>query len=490
MIFPISVICQGESRIVGRKGNVSDPDGDIVEVNFQLDQSDRITIDLIIAGNIEEGINRNYIYIIDFFEEEGVTMHTSTYPSFATVTLDKPDSKWGGAYMHSDYFPIEQDKPKTLLTNIKGSTVTITGLTADDLGQKNEFYALALSVILDEEVSIDQEIFRVVDQELSSGSTHIILVPIQTPSNHITDSSATKTQSSSDINIWSKSSVRQVTLDGKWTTSNEWADATKLNFDWGYFYIKDDEEYLYFLIDFLRPEPNMSGSHWGSIAIDTLNDKSDRVRSDDFFISVKWPVYYMMLFRNDYQGNDTGWEQVFDYMMQEHEFGFGINGTLGIGTETSISIFEEPLPESSPVKRAIYEFFIPKKIFEGRSEIGFYASTGMLLDYPETIEATLPNEAMWDDPSTWATLSFATKSQTFQTPTPNLKETPEIIPMPSDDESESSTIAPQTPTSSTPQINGVDYTPFYIIAFAIMSAGAFIAFAIYRKKNIEQRLAS
>jgi len=125
--------CLTETKINGKKGNASDPNGDIVEVDFQFVQNKTFTIKYLIEGTFTP----KYAYGIDFFAyEENRT--------FASIILGtEPNEHKRGVFL------IDQDTLKiTPLTySIQGSTLTITDLTPSQLGDRYAFHVLAKTVV-------------------------------------------------------------------------------------------------------------------------------------------------------------------------------------------------------------------------------------------------------------------------------------------------------------------------------------------------------
>jgi len=99
--------------------------------------------------------------------------------------------------------------------------------------------------------------------------------------------------------------VNPVTIDGKWTTSDEWSDTQRVSMyvaegpeSTGYLRIKNDDRYLYLLVDFVsdttpairqtRGEP----AHWSydgvSIAIDEHANEQEPTEEADLVIELLW----------------------------------------------------------------------------------------------------------------------------------------------------------------------------------------------------------
>lgn len=222
----------------------------------------------------------------------------------------------------------------------------------------------------------------------------------------------------SENEIISSLSVNPVTIDGMWTTEDEWEDAAEFSEEGAIFSIKDDEEFLYVLLDFLGDETLTTGD-LGGLSLDMQNCKADSPQVDDISAGL---VHGYPTPKNElwvFQGNGTQWTLIWRDTWETDD-------PLKI-VSASTNITENNPYSKSP--HVIYEFAIPKKLFRNMSEIGFSA-------YMEDREASgelrsqvsLPKTADYF-PISWATLSFATNVGETVTPTespttPTPTETP------------------------------------------------------------------
>ncbi|MGQ9543513.1 MAG: hypothetical protein ACUVTM_05450 [Candidatus Bathyarchaeia archaeon] len=125
-----NVKCQEYSKIDGRKGNVSDPNADILEVNFQLLENRTFIIRYVIAGNFDL---KRYIYGINLYD---YGVNQTLYP-IANIILGTFEQKKGVWLVNSSTLKVD-----SLQYTIQGSTLTIRGLTIEQLG-RYAFYATA-----------------------------------------------------------------------------------------------------------------------------------------------------------------------------------------------------------------------------------------------------------------------------------------------------------------------------------------------------------
>ncbi len=190
--------------------------------------------------------------------------------------------------------------------------------------------------------------------------------------------------------ISSSPSTNDVTVDGKWTTAGEWDNATELQARGGagYVRIKDDGQFLYILIDFTS-DTTLDEKDMARVRFDVNNDKANRPQTDDYMILADWNGG--TLIQRTAQGNGRVWTAA--------------KQDLGAEVASSIDSVNDPY-SSQP--HMIYEFAIPREVFEDRSEVGFSATVGHRMRTLEAHFINLPRRHHYLNPSTWATLSFAT----------------------------------------------------------------------------------
>ncbi len=122
---------QEDTLIMGRRGNVKDPDADILQVSFQLQNDKSLTILYVIDGKFID----KYSY--------GINLHAyEENRTFGNIVLGYYQQKQGVYYIDQS---TSQVKP--LQYSIQGSTLKITGLTISDLGDRYAFYVSAQTVV-------------------------------------------------------------------------------------------------------------------------------------------------------------------------------------------------------------------------------------------------------------------------------------------------------------------------------------------------------
>jgi hypothetical protein len=259
------------------------------------------------------------------------------------------------------------------------------------------------------------------------------------------------------ISFFSPPSINRVTIDGKWTTTNEWEEAKEFpikfgftHYIFGYFLIKDNEEFLYVLIDH-TPDVTLEDGDSGKIKLDIDNDGFDSPKKDDYIISIEWNGNKTDI--SVQQGNGTEWVMV--ESMPE-----------GIEAASTNNAENNPYSEN---QHLIYEFAIPRKITGNEPVIGFSASAidwsverANVLERSETIRPRyilFPSGAHYKKPSTWAKLQFSTpfeeesKSESSlnpkqdsalpNSPPSNPKSNPETTPKPIPNPEPSPTVNPK-----------------------------------------------
>ena len=168
------------------------------------------------------------------------------------------------------------------------------------------------------------------------------------------------------FNILSSTSHNNVEIDGKWTTPNEWKDATEFSvkrgmYILGYIFIKDDGQNLYVLIDCIK-DTSKDHDDMGLLRIDSSMNKEvaqmtgcpiggcpgflpgPSPQADDYVVSLDWSTGVSS--KTIWQGNGTGW------VLSKKEFG-------GIKASSSSNVEFNPYNNQSHI---IYEFVIPREI--------------------------------------------------------------------------------------------------------------------------------
>lgn len=256
----------------------------------------------------------------------------------------------------------------------------------------------------------------------------------------------------SELEINSNPSVNQVTIDGMWTTQDEWVDAAEISSQDAVLSVKDNGEYVYILHDFLADEKLETGDFAG-MSIDVSNDKADNPQLDDFSISLVHsprPEPTIWIF----QGNSTQWNLIYRGDLE-------VQDPLGIiGASTNVTA-NDPYSNSSHV---IYEFAIPRKTLGNASEIGF---TAFFED--KEIEVNIPENADYH-PASWGTLKLATEAEEIITPTqsPTTPTPTEQLPTPTE------TVTSPQPVNPPQSSIGARERAILVIIFTIVIIGALL----------------
>ncbi len=108
------------------------------------------------------------------------------------------------------------------------------------------------------------------------------------------------------------------TIDGNWTTADEWTDAEEAQLDGGltvYFRLKYAQEdstfFQYILIDFLNDTTD-DPSDGFSLCFDAHHDGGTAPQTDDYMISLQGHGISGL---HVYQGNGVDWTEIFDYSL-------------------------------------------------------------------------------------------------------------------------------------------------------------------------------
>jgi hypothetical protein len=106
--------------------------------------------------------------------------------------------------------------------------------------------------------------------------------------------------------------IYDCTVDGAWTTDNEWFDAMTppnlpADFEWRQKWIMGDVVMQYFLIEFFTDNTDDAGDYF-QICFDILADGGSAPKADD--IKVEWVGHSELTL---YQGDGSGWVEYTDY---------------------------------------------------------------------------------------------------------------------------------------------------------------------------------
>ena len=206
-----------------------------------------------------------------------------------------------------------------------------------------------------------------------------------------------------------------VTVDGKWTTLEEWSDSLEtplyksfsstLN-GTGYFYTKHDSDYVYALLDFIS-DASQDQYDQSVVFLDTGHDGGSVAKVDDYAFALIWTNMTSSRF-SMWKGTGAGWQTV------DSQIAF-LTPVPGSLAASSLSAS----PRSSTL-HMVYEFRIPKTIFAASSSsIGL----AMVLAHkaaPPSAEVLLtwPRDTLRDIPDKWGELTFSsTPIPEFPNPT-------------------------------------------------------------------------
>ncbi len=271
--------------------------------------------------------------------------------------------------------------------------------------------------------------------------------------------------SQSESEIVSRLSANPVTIDGRWTSQDEWIDAAEISYGDAVFCIKDDKSFLYVLLDFISDETVDLGDLAG-VRFDVLSDKANKPQPDDYSVSLIHQysgVETIWIF----QGNGTQWT-----LNWRGEW--NVENPLRIVAASTGDAANDPYSKSPHV---VYEFAIPRNMFGDKSAIGFSA----YMAHRELNETSLPQKADYH-PSTWAKLSFAFQLGTVTPPevTPSQTQTPSVP-----EETLKPPASPATATSKTATGQWILPTALIgITAAVVVGALAFHRRTAPRKKKV------
>lgn|GEM_PF-1996605 len=193
-------------------------------------------------------------------------------------------------------------------------------------------------------------------------------------------------------------SKNPVKIDGKWTTSDEWADAFehRMLFWKGYgecyFRVKHDDSALYILIDFVSDTSPTTKDHV-TVAIDADHDGASSPQRDDFRWSLGYPDDPNKLISGyeEGEGENTwteNWQAPPPYLI----------GAASMDSENN--------PYSKEAHR-IYELSVPLAHLNKKA-IGFYVWAADKFGEPEQAGAAWPLSPH-DNPSQWTELVFSSR---------------------------------------------------------------------------------
>jgi hypothetical protein len=188
---------QQEAIIKGRKGNVSDPDADILQASFQLLENGSLVILYVVEGKFVD----KYIYDINLFAY-------GENQSFGSIVLGYFQNTKGAYYVEPG-----RGRVKDLQYTIQGSTLKITGLTIVDIGGNDAFYAAVQTAAR----ALANNKLVLIDSEPAEGAVKVMLTnpspePTETPSPTTTAPTTTSqptTQATTQATTQPTTTIRQ-----------------------------------------------------------------------------------------------------------------------------------------------------------------------------------------------------------------------------------------------------------------------------------------
>lgn len=194
-------------------------------------------------------------------------------------------------------------------------------------------------------------------------------------------------------------STATVSLDGKWTSSGEWADAVELlgNVTGSYFRVKHDDSFMYFLCD------HVVDTRWDPVDvawvyIDTMNNGGTKPQTDDYAFQVYFKSSTSSAIAMQ-KGTGAGWKDP---------------TALHMGAASSDAT-NDPY---SGTGHLIFEFKIPNSILpKDTTSVSVRLS---MLDDATDVWTVWPPDAFLgrENPSLWGKLNFSTPIPEFSSVVP------------------------------------------------------------------------
>jgi len=272
--------------------------------------------------------------------------------------------------------------------------------------------------------------------------------------------SAILPQASARLTVVCPKLERDVTVDGKWTSPEEWTDASEssLTFMQGtgeaYFSMKYDSNSFYVLVDFVSRVKTVVGDG-ALVGLDTQNDGGKEIKDDDLSLLIRWNTETVSMGAMQWHG----------WMGQNWQ-------ALPSGFEAKSSTDAQNDPHST-ASHEIYEFRIPNTTFKA-SASGFWVGigggeAGYFAVYPP---------ADISSPDNWAQLEFSDKTLTELTATATSASTSSV--------GSTSPEASMTQTATTTQGSGFSISSipgFPVEAILIGLACGFVALVAMRSRR-------
>lgn len=197
-------------------------------------------------------------------------------------------------------------------------------------------------------------------------------------------------QAGKGLRITSSTLENPVTVDGKWTSADEWKDG--VGFDtggYGWIALKDDTDFLYVLVDYTRDTRAAAGD-FAWIIWDQKNDGGSKPRTDDYYLTMTYETestYDLQIA----QGTGTNWGD------------WKPASSLGVVGASSTDAISDPRSKASHLT---YEFRVPRLVLDNSTvvaTVGFFAgaqnAAGGGIVLPLGADSMMPNG--------WAQLTFS-----------------------------------------------------------------------------------
>jgi hypothetical protein len=178
--------------------------------------------------------------------------------------------------------------------------------------------------------------------------------------------------------------TKPVTLDGMWTSPDEWKDAAEIAAPGGFFGLKHDQSYLYVLCDYVNDSAlEEHDASW--VYVDTLNNGGSTPQADDFAFSLQWlsPTQSTVV---EQRGTGSDWMTT-TFMLQS--------------AVSSMDATNDPYSASPHV---IYEFRIQLSILT-QATFSFGASL-VMQDGSTAVRVSWPQISSRSDPNQWGILQL------------------------------------------------------------------------------------
>lgn len=149
-------------------------------------------------------------------------------------------------------------------------------------------------------------------------------------------------------------------LDGQWSTSTEWLDASETRIEnqqnmTAILRIMHNSEYIFVLLDFIT-DFTRSTYDLAGICFDTLDDGGDTPKTDDYLFGILAGQAPTFVYTYQGTGMDDGW---------------GLTSLYGVWGRAGFSETNDPYEPG--MSHRIYEWQVPCKVLGQASFYGFYA---------------------------------------------------------------------------------------------------------------------